>query len=59
MGAKSLSEVCAGFGGDLQKTQQLLRKEQEMGIIKPDVETPVSAQGNGKVQNESPVPRAT
>jgi len=36
-----------------------LRKEQEMGIIKPDVETPVSAQGNGKVQNESPVPRAT
>jgi hypothetical protein len=59
MGAKSLSEVCAGFGGDLQKTQQLLRKEQMMGIVKPDVETPVSAQGNGKVQNESPVPRAT
>lgn len=57
MGAKSLHEVCAGFGGDLQKTQQLLRKELEMGIVKPDIEPPVSENGNGHVQTETKVSR--
>jgi len=60
MGCKSLHEIAASAGGDFEKTQALMRKEQEMKVVVPaNAKPPISAAGNGHDQGESPLPRAT